>query len=242
MARPPPPIAPKTLRPVAARSRPRGRPPVISSEKLLEVAREVFLELGIRATTQEVAKRAGIAEGTIFHRFKSKEELFRSAMQFDPDEALGFVERLPTLAGKGDLRQTLIDFAEQFLRLARVAVPVMMMSWSNPESQMCGDRAAEKGDRHRRLVLAIRAFFDAEMRAGRLQQRNPEVLARMLLGSLHQYCMSELFTRDKHGLSLPDFASEVVDVLLAASIPSVPSTPRARARAALPKRRAREVL
>ena len=43
---------------------------MISKERLLVVAREVFLELGIRATTLEVAMRAGVAEGTIFHRFK----------------------------------------------------------------------------------------------------------------------------------------------------------------------------
>src|SRR5687768_2852160 len=111
------------LKPVAAnQSRPRGRPPVISKERLLEVAREVFLELGIRATTLEVAARAGVAEGTIFHRFKSKDELFRAAMQFDPDQALAFVERLPGLAGKGELRATLLEFAEEFLRMGRIAV------------------------------------------------------------------------------------------------------------------------
>ena len=69
----------------------------------------MFLELGIRATTLEVARRAGVAEGTIFHRFKSKEELFRAAMQFDPDEALAIVERLPSRAGRADLRATLLE-------------------------------------------------------------------------------------------------------------------------------------
>src|SRR5687768_9085793 len=104
-----------------AEARPRGRPPVISNERLLEVAREVFLEFGIRATTLEVAARAGVAEGTIFHRFKSKEELFRAAMRFDPEEALAFVERLPGLAGTAELRAILVRFAEQFLELGRVA-------------------------------------------------------------------------------------------------------------------------
>jgi AcrR family transcriptional regulator len=202
-----------------AEGRPRGRPPVISTERLLEVAREVFLELGIRATTLEVASRAGIAEGTIFTRFKSKSELFRAAMQFDPDQALAFVERLPSLAGQPDLRQTLVGFADEFLRLGRVAVPVMMMSWSNPEGHMCDERGADKGTRHRRVIAAIKAFFQAEMSAGRLRQSNPEVLARMLLGSLHQYCMSELFVRDVAGLSASDFAAGVVDVLLLASSP-----------------------
>jgi AcrR family transcriptional regulator len=176
----------------------------------------VFLEFGIRATTLEVASRAGIAEGTIFTRFKSKSDLFRAAMQFDPDEALAFVERLPSLAGQPDLRQTLTDFAEEFLRISRVAVPVMMMSWSNPEGHSCGEHSGERGARHKRVVGAISRFFQAEMSSGRVRAQSSEVLARMLLGSLHQYCMSELFARDVGGLAPQAFAGQVVDVLLAA--------------------------
>ena len=198
-----------------AELRPRGRPPVISRERLLDVAREVFLELGIRATTAEVAHRAGIAEGTIFHRFKSKEELFRAAMQFDPEQALAFVERLPSLAGTGELRATLISFAEEFLHIGRVAVPVMMLSWSNPESQLCSPRAEQRSERFRRVIHAIRAFFEVEIRAGRLPRKNPEVLARMLLGSLHHFCVSEHVAPGACGSSLTSFARDVVDVLLA---------------------------
>jgi AcrR family transcriptional regulator len=194
--------------------RPRGRPPVISNERLLEVAREVFLELGIRATTLEVAKRAGIAEGTIFHRFKSKDELFRAAMQFDPDQALAFVESLPSHAGRGDLRSTLVRFAEEFLQLGRIAVPVMMMSWSNPENQQSSSFAAERGQRFRRVVRAISTFFASEMELGRLRRNDPEVLARLLLGALHHYCLSELVARDVGGLSPSDFARGVVEVLV----------------------------
>ena len=220
-----------------AEARPRGRPPVISNERLLEVAREVFLEHGIRATTSEVARRAGVAEGTLFHRFKSKGELFRAAMQFDPDQALAFVEGLPRQAGTGDLRATLVTFAEHFLELGRVAVPAMMMSWSNPETALDGARAREKSERYQRVISAISSFFEREMAGGRIARRDPQVLARMLLGSLHHYCMSELFARDVGGLSLSNFAREVVDVLLAAS--GVAATGRARGAAA--RRRPRGV-
>jgi AcrR family transcriptional regulator len=202
----------------ALEGRPRGRPPVVSTERLLEVAREVFLEFGIRATTLEVARRAGVAEGTLFHRFKSKDELFRAAMQFDPDQALAFVESLPSLAGRGELRATLVRFAEEFLHLGRVAVPVMMMSWSNPESQLCSPFAGERSERFRRVVRAISSFFEAEMGLGRMRRKNPEVLARMLLGSLHHYCVSELVAQEVGGISLSNFAREVVDVLLAADV------------------------
>lgn len=175
----------------------------------------MFLEHGIRATTLEVATRAGVAEGTIFHRFKSKAELFRAAMQVEPERGLAFVESLPGRAGKGDLRTNLIEFSEQFMRMVRTALPVMMMSWSNPEIELCGPRSTEKGERNRRVVRAISAFFAAEMAAGRMPRKNPEVLARMLLGSVHHYCLSELFAWDLGRHSLSAFASEVVDVLLA---------------------------
>jgi AcrR family transcriptional regulator len=213
-----------------ARRRPRGRPPVISTERLLEVAREVFLELGIRATTSEVAARAGIAEGTIFHRFKSKEELFRAAMNFDPDTALALVEALLADGGKGELRRTLVEFAERFLAFGRVAMPVMMMSWSNPENQMCAERTSERSTRYQRVLGALSGFFAAEMARGRLRRTEPEVMSRMLIGSLHHFCMTELFMGEPQSkLTHQSFAEQVVDVLLA----SAPAPAPAPATAAL---------
>ena len=79
----------------------RGRPRSIDSEQLLTVAREVFLERGIRATTLEVAVRAGVSEGALFHRFKNKEGLFRAAMELPaeqvPELLLEAVQRLHDL-------------------------------------------------------------------------------------------------------------------------------------------------
>ena len=213
--------APTARKAAIPEGRPRGRPPVISRDQLLAIARDVFLELGFRATTAEVAKRAGIAEGTLFHRFDSKEALFRAAMRFEPEDILSFIEALPARAGKQDLRVTLIEFSEGFVELARVALPVMMMSWSNPESELCGDRSVEKTQRHRRVLTAVGAFFQAEMKNGRMRPGSPEVLTRMLLGSLHQFCMGELFAGDEAGrMPASEFVHGVVDVLLAATAPS----------------------
>jgi AcrR family transcriptional regulator len=188
---------------------------VISTERLLEVAREVFLELGIRATTAEVATRAGIAEGTIFHRFKSKEELFRSAMNFDPDTALVLVEQLLASAGAGELRRTLVEFAERFMAFGRVALPVMMMAWSNPE-HLCAERTTERATRYERTLSALTRYLEAEMAAGRLRLVPAETMSRMLIGSLHHYCMIEHFVgKPNSSLTHREFAEQVVDVLLA---------------------------
>jgi AcrR family transcriptional regulator len=187
----------------------------------LEVARQVFLELGIRATTSEVAARAGIAEGTIFHRFKSKEELFRAAMNFDPDTALTLVEELLAPAAAQDPRQTLVKFAESFIEFGRVAMPVMMMSWSNPENHLCAERSSERATRYQRVLGALNAFFARQLEVGRLRVAEPEVMSRMLIGSLHHFCMTELFVGGpRSGLSHSEFAAQVVDVLLASVKPN----------------------
>jgi AcrR family transcriptional regulator len=44
---------------------------------LVEAARELFTEQGYRATTRDIATRAGVAESLIFTRFGSKAELFQ---------------------------------------------------------------------------------------------------------------------------------------------------------------------
>lgn len=199
------------------RVRSRGRPPVISTERLLEVARQVFLELGIRATTSEVASRAGIAEGTIFHRFKSKEELFRAAMNFDPDAEIESVVAQLSRAGDADLRQTLVEFAEHFIEMGRVALPVMMMSWSNPEQHLCSERSSERATHYSRLLGALCGVFAEGIRVGHIGPAEPEVLSRMLIGSLHHFCMTELFMGGMSGrFGHREFARHVVDVLLAA--------------------------
>src|SRR4051794_39965721 len=123
-----------TVTPTPAPAR-RGRPPVISDEKILDTARDVFLEYGIRATTAEVAFRARISEGTIFHRFKSKDALFRAAMRFDPEQGPQLIEGLLPRVGAEDLRTSLVGLGKRLLELGRVILPVMMMSWSNPSGE-----------------------------------------------------------------------------------------------------------
>lgn len=45
-------------------------------EKILQTAMNLFIEKGVQSTsTASIAKKAGVATGTLFHHFKTKEEL-----------------------------------------------------------------------------------------------------------------------------------------------------------------------
>ena len=68
-----------------------GRTKTIEDAALLEVARGVFREKGQTATTRDVARAAGISQGVLYQRFKTKEELFFAAMLPSPPDIGAFL-------------------------------------------------------------------------------------------------------------------------------------------------------
>jgi AcrR family transcriptional regulator len=76
-------------------------------QRILQAAEAVFAEHGPRASTEEVAQRAGVAIGTVFRHFPTKAELLRALMkrllQQLTDEAGALVEQ-------GDPNTALLEF------------------------------------------------------------------------------------------------------------------------------------
>ena len=174
-----------------------SRPVSIKDETIVEAARTVFLERGIRATTAEVAERAGVSEGSIFKRFKSKTELFRAAM----GERLAqpaFLECLAGRVGKGDLRENLFTLGMEAIAFFRELMPLMMMAWSNPAPNGLPSLIAGPNPPPVRALKLVLGYFEAEMRAGRLRRQDPEVMARVFMGAVNNYVFFELL-HNAHG-------------------------------------------
>lgn len=205
---------------------PRGRPPSIDWNRLLELAREVFLERGIRATTLEVAKRAGVSEGAIFHRFKSKDLLFREAMHFDAAAVPGRLAQ--ALEGLDDvpIEEAFARMASTIMEIGREALPLLMMTWSNPDHGGC---IASDGVREgfRALLRKFAAYFEKRMDAGDLRRMDGEVVARVLIGALHHYRLTQLAVNAGE-VTLPEgmFIRGLVDLLVNGLRPASPGRPR----------------
>lgn len=214
----------------AARRR-RGRPQKITRELLLVVARDVFLERGIRATTVEVARRAGISEATLFHRFGTKQTLFREALHHDPALETALLAELPARAGEGDVRETLADVGRRFLDIGTVALPLMMMEWSNPGTGLTVDRLASNSERRtKRSVDALRAFFAAEQERGRIAHDvDVDVLARTYVGTLHHYSLQEILLGSGASRAARDrFIRASIDLLFDGCCPAANRSASAR--------------
>ncbi len=173
----------------------------------------------MRATTAEVAERAGVSEGTVFHRFKSKVVLFREAMHFDPDQVPKLMGN--TLEGIEELeiREALIKLATGILDVGRVALPLMMMTWSNPED--CGLQDETKRAGYREVTKRFCAYFERKMNEGKLRRVDAEIFTRAFMGSLHHYCMAELTHQNTSEFALPEgmFVRGLVDLLLTGAAP-----------------------
>lgn len=63
-----------------------GRHKIIDDDKLLDIARQVFLKNGHAATTRDVARAAGISQSVLYQRFQTKNDLFFAAMMPSPPD------------------------------------------------------------------------------------------------------------------------------------------------------------
>jgi len=192
-----------------------ARPTVIRNEVILDAARAIFLERGILATSAEVAQRAGVSEGSIFKRFKTKAELFRAAMGVDVGEMPNSLANLHERVGKATVEDNLVEIGISAIRFFERVMPITMMSWSNPKVHPCFS-FAEGEPPPLRAQRYLSDYFAAEMGLGRLVPGDPAVIARAFFGALTAYAFSEMLAGQHGGAQLAreDYVREYVATLM----------------------------
>lgn len=196
-----------------------ARPITITDEQILEAARIVFLKDGMNASTVEIARLAGVSEGSIFRRFTTKEALFRAAIK--PPEVPSWVRELEPLLGQGDMRNNLIRIAREITHFAQERIPFVMLGWSHKPSP--SDPAPEEGESavvrdSRRLAR----FLQEEVDRGRLRPCRAEMMARLLLGTcLNVVLDSVLNKKPLNDEEVIRFADDLVGTLWEGIAPPV---------------------
>ncbi len=182
-----------------------ARTPTIRDEDILAAARHVFLARGMLGTSAEVAAKAGISEGTIFKRFKTKAQLFEAAMR-GPGQPPAFAVLLRERLGQEPVRETLFEAGLLALDFYQKLMPLTMMAWANPAS-----RASFSGGM--RGIKALAEHLSTEMDAGRIRRGSAEALARAYLGSLANYAAMDVVFGEQDAMPPREFVTELVDLL-----------------------------
>ena len=147
---------------------------------LVDSAVELFTRRGYAAASlDEVAKRARVTKGALYHHFSGKQALFEAA--FDAVESTVMTELAEIVVGPGDPWDRAMNGIQQYIKICldpsyqRIVIheaPVVM-GW---------ERWREAED-HFSFGL-VRASIQALVDAGELAELPVEVTARLLFGAL----------------------------------------------------------
>jgi AcrR family transcriptional regulator len=198
------------------------RPSTINNGTILEVARRLFLAGGREITTAEIAREAGISEGSIYKRYPTKEQLFLAAMGVDQP---AWIEDLPALAGQATVQINLEQLARQGIAFFEEVMPRMMLLWAPGAN---GKLRAPIVAGPIRVLEALTSYFAAEQQAGRVCCEDPEVVARMFLAAIANYVFFKAMGVSLGGRQLdPEgYAAQVASALVSGITPSPsPSAP-----------------
>jgi AcrR family transcriptional regulator len=104
--------------------------------RILAAAEDVFAEQGASASTEEVARRAGVAIGTVFRHFPTKNDLLTAIMK----ELLGRLSAEVTqLAEAGDPAAALPEFFTGLVRQAAAKKTVIdLLAAAGTDVQLAG--------------------------------------------------------------------------------------------------------
>jgi AcrR family transcriptional regulator len=198
--------------------------------QLVDAAERVLRTRGLaRATTKEIAREAGLAEGTLYLHFADKLDLVRAVHERLLPEFIEMVSHLPGRAGAGTVEGNLTDLARRALGLYRDMLPLGSSLFADPELlERFRVMLAERQGGPQRAWEPVVAYLRAEQRLGRVAAAaDPAAAALLLLGACQQLVFVELMTgpatlpfRDR-----PDPAPELVATLLAGLSPRQPSDP-----------------
>lgn len=189
----------------------RGRPATGVRESVVVAAQGILVEAGVaRLSTKEVAKRAGVAESSIFYHFGDRIGLLQAVIQqhLRPvKDVLGEVD-----AGRG-MRTGLVALMEALEGFFLGAIPVMAAIQSDAELRAkYAERSRERDLGPHRAVDAVVAHLSAS--DGVVPETvDVRAVALLLVGAAHQRALQRYLSPPDVAAALPT-VDAVVDTVM----------------------------
>jgi len=189
--------------------------------RLIDATRRVMAERGVAGTTtKEIAKAAGVAEGTIYNQFQDKADLYLSvAAELIPE----FLRGLDDEPGRTAPRALLIKVANNTIATMSELIPILCGVIGEPELRAGShDRWAANRAAGKAAPFGLTEYFGAAQAAGTIgDQLEPPILARMFLGTVFHHTFMRLLAGESNlELTGRRFVESLVDAVLIAAGPA----------------------
>jgi AcrR family transcriptional regulator len=200
-------------------------------ERILDAAIEVIKERGVTgATTKEIARVAGVSEGSLYNHFDNKTVLFGSAIAAVAATIRTAMMELIGSAGQGTVEGNLTTLAAAAVRFYAELLPMTASALADPQilAWVRGGGPAAEGAPGPGAggpvlgVVGLTAYVEAEKSGGRIASTvRPEILAAALLGGCLQHAFlirvsgPEVVQADAHlPIEPEEYARDLVRTLL----------------------------
>ena len=180
-------------------------------EAILRAAITVFAHNGyFNAKVADIAREAGVADGTVYLYFKSKEEILHSIFDRSVDEALTAARA--QIEAIADARERLRRIA--FLHLERLGadrdLAVVFQVELRGSTKFMEEFSAAGFAEYLEL---IRSTFEEGQRAGVFRRDlNAKVVAKVLFGALDEMATNWILSKRRYKLA--PMADQVLDIFL----------------------------
>jgi TetR/AcrR family fatty acid metabolism transcriptional regulator len=180
-------------------------------EAILRAAIRVFAHNGyFNSKVADIASEAGVADGTVYLYFKSKEEILHSIFDRSVDEAVA--EARKQLATISDARDKLRQIA--FLHLERLGadreLAVVFQVELRGSTKFMEEFSAAGFAEYLQL---IRSTFEEGQRTGVFRDDlNAKVVAKILFGALDEMATNWILSKRRYKLA--PMADQVLDIFL----------------------------
>ncbi|WP_405488819.1 TetR/AcrR family transcriptional regulator [Nocardia sp. NBC_00511] len=195
----------------------RGRPPSVDQDRILTATYELLREKGVaRLSTREIAERAGVAEGSIFYRYKDRAGLL-IAVYADALRPMAEYERNPP--DLNDIRATLANFTELLENYLERALTVLYSAQADTELRAALHEHIRVNDIGPHHGLKIIGGYLADLQAqGHIRPDiDPAAAASLLLDNCHtRVALPRLFGRGRGVVS----RDAILDTFLTSMAPT----------------------
>ena len=178
-----------------------------TKRRILDAAKELFATEGIKSTTvSEIAKAAGVAKGTIYKYFESKEEILQEVIH---QEAMKVYEEIDeALRGSGTLREKLKNFIIYKLQAIQKRVNLHHITHKRFKDLSEALRR-ELMFYYDHEVLLIKGLLQEAQQKGEIVVKNMDILAKAL-GAVSREFDDPWMLEDK---DLEKYIDALLDVL-----------------------------